>query len=167
MSAESHERARKLLRAARVEGISAGERQWLDAHVAGCRECANEANAMAVAIESLRTLGVTAPADVVRRTSLAVHQRAEERRVEKEPAVFLGVAAVMSSVWAIFATPYIWAAFAWLGQLLHVSDAVWQLGFLLWWFLPATVLAAAAGWRHVATSDANSQWATEVNWRSL
>ena len=161
MKVETHQRARKSLSAARVEGISSSERQWLEAHLAECSECSREARALAVAIDSLRTFSVSAPEDAVRRASLAVHRRAARRRSEREPGVFLGVAAVASGVWAILTTPYIWATFAWLGNALHVSDAIWQLGFLMWWFLPATVLAAAAGWRHAARRTA------ELNWRQL
>jgi len=41
-----HQRARKLLAAAAVEGITSNERRWLDAHVAACGECSKEAAAL-------------------------------------------------------------------------------------------------------------------------
>ena len=158
MNRENHARARKLLHAARVEGISAVDRQWLDAHLADCTECSTEASRLSLAIDSLRAHSVSAPADVVRRASLAVHQRAEQRQSKRETAVPLWIAAATSSVWTLFTTPYAWAAFAWFGGLFHVPDTVWQLGFLIWWFMPASALAAVAGWRHVARRRAVLNW---------
>src|SRR4030095_7567839 len=93
MNPQSHERARALLRTARIGGISSGESQWLDAHLEGGVECSIEALSLAAAMDSLRALSVTAPVDVVRRTSLAVHRLAEQRRRKPEPARVLCVAA--------------------------------------------------------------------------
>ena len=167
MNQESHEHARELLQAARVEGISADGLRWLESHLASCNECSKEANALAAAIESLRVLSVSAPADVVRRTSLAVHRRIELRRVNREPRVLLGMAAAISSAWTLLTTPYTWAFFAWLGQAFRVHDMVWQLGFVVWWFLPGTVLSAIATWRHLATPKAVSNRLVEMDWRAL
>jgi hypothetical protein len=153
MKLEDHQRARKLLLASRVEGIASADRQWLDAHLSGCTDCATEASALAHAVDSLRLVPVTAPAEMVRRTSLAVRRQAEQRLSQREPAVMLWVAAAISSLSAILMTPYLWSAFGWLGRMLHVGNIVWQLAFLMWWFMPATVLAAAAAWRHAAMQE--------------
>jgi predicted anti-sigma-YlaC factor YlaD len=166
MNPESHERARKLLYEDRVEGISADNRRWLEEHLTGCNACSQEANALAVAVESLRARSVSAPANVVRRTSLAIHRRADQRRVEQEPRVLLWAAAALSSAWTLVTTPYIWALFAWFGRTFQLADMIWQLGFLMWWFLPATVLGAIAGRHFAATRKAASNWAVD-NWRSL
>ena len=166
MNPESHERARSLLRAACIEGISSGERQWLDAHLEDCVECSTEAQSLGAAINSLRFLSVSAPPDVVRRTSLAVHRLAEQPAPKREPAAFLCIAAAMATLWAIVTTPYTWAAFAWLGSVFRVSDVIWQTGFLIWWFLPVTVIAAVAAWHHART-NMDSVWGREPNWRGL
>jgi len=163
MNPEIHERARSLLRADCIEGISSGERQWLDAHLADCVECSTEAQSLTAAIDSLRFLSVTAPADVVRRTSLAVHRLSEKPAPKREPAAFLCIAAAMATVWAIVTTPYTWAAFAWLGNVFQVSNVIWLTGFLIWWFLPVTVLAAVAAWHHARANTL----ARQPNWRSL
>lgn len=147
MSGENHERARMLLRAARVEGITEKDRTWLDEHLEACESCAYEASRLAASIASLKTLNVTAPSDLARRTALVIERRAEQRRLEQEPTIFLWLSAGVATVWAILTTPYVWAAFEWVGRLIHVGNVVWELGFFMWWFLPATVLAAAAGWR--------------------
>jgi anti-sigma factor RsiW len=163
MSSESHERAKQLLRAAQVEGISPGDRRWLHAHLAGCSGCSDEAAAMLAAIDSLRALRVTAPEDMVRRTAQAVQRRARQRRSEREPALFLWTAAVISSIWAIATIPYTLAAFAWIGRVLNLADTVWLLGFLLWWFFPATVLGAAAAWRHTL-KNYGPNWTRAEKW---
>ena len=164
MNLESHARARKLLSIDRVEGISAEERRWLDAHLATCEQCSNEATALAVAVDSLRSVRVHADENVVRRVRFAVHQRAEKLHRQRARTVPLWIAVVTSSTLAILTTPYIWSTFAWFGRALHVSSIVWQLGFLVWWFVPATVLSAAAALRrrtvHVAdtATEANREW---------
>ena len=165
MNLENHARAKKLLYAARVEGISTGDRQWLDAHLAECAECSKEAATVSMAIESLRAVSVIAPAGVVRRTSLAVQQRAELRRSKQDTATPLWIAAATSSVWTLLTIPYVWAAFAWFGSLIHVPKTVWLLcGFLLLWFMPASAIAALAAWRHVENRKAATDWATGVDW---
>ena len=47
MNDTSHERAKGLLAAVPAEVISRSDREWLDAHLAGCRDCSDEAKALA------------------------------------------------------------------------------------------------------------------------
>lgn len=164
MSAENHDRAKQLLRAAQVENIPADERRWLDAHLETCTPCSAEARAIADSINSLRGFGVNAPPNVVRRTSLAVHQRAEQRRRERESITFVGMAVVASVFWAIVVTPYAWTTFAGLGESLHLSGAAFVTVFLMLWFLPATILGAAAAWKRIER-DSGSDWVTGENGR--
>ena len=152
MNIENHERARKLLAARRIEGISPIEETWLDDHLAQCDDCSKEADTLALAINSLRAFSVTARPEAVRRASASVRMRAEQRRLERERAVPIWIAAAVSSALAIFTTPYTWAVFAWLGRLLQVSDIAWQLGFFMWWFLPATVVAAIAARQKIVSN---------------
>src|SRR5262245_32570569 len=109
MNRDQHERARQLSRAARVEGITRADGAWLDAHLAGCDACARDAAALDEAIRSLRSAGVAAPADMVRRTTLAVRRRAEQRQAGHESAGVVWVAVAISVAWAILTTPYVWA----------------------------------------------------------
>jgi hypothetical protein len=90
---------------------------------------------------------VLASEETVYRTRLAVRRRAEEMRVERARALPLWVAVTVSAAWILLTTPYVWAAFAWLGRAARVPDPVWQGGFVMWWFLPGTVLAAIMAWR--------------------
>jgi hypothetical protein len=153
MTSEIHERARRLLVAAEVEGVSTNDARWLSEHLEACAACSSEAAALRSAIQSLRTLSATAGADVIRRASLAVEHRAAELRQERERAASLWIVAVASIVWAVTTTPFVWSLFAQLGHELAVPDMLWQLGFVLWWFSPATVLAALMGWHHAAKQE--------------
>ena len=152
MNIENHERARKLMAIRRIEGISSVEETWLDDHLAQCDECSTEANSLALAINSLRAFSVTARPEAVRRASAAIRMRAEQRQQERQRAIPIWIAAAMSVALAIVTTPYTWAVFAWLGRILQVSDIAWQLGFLVWWFLPASVVAAVAGRQKIVSN---------------
>jgi anti-sigma factor RsiW len=148
MNPEIHERARQLLTAHRVEGIQAAERDWLEGHLASCAECSRAAEALDSAIRSLRALPVVAGPELVRQTRLAVHSRAEQLHGARSRSVPLWIATAVSSVLMVLTTPFVWQTFAWFGRLAHIPNDVWLVGFLMWWFLPATILAAAAAWRH-------------------
>lgn len=152
MNIENHEQARKLLAARRIEGISPIEESWLDDHLAQCDDCSKEADTLALAINSLRAFSVTARPEAVRRASSAVRMRAEQRQQEQQRAIPIWIAAAMSGALAIFTTPYTWALFAWLGRMLQVSDIAWQLGFLMWWFLPASVVAAVVARQKIVSN---------------
>jgi len=157
MNSIDHERARKLMAADAVEGITSAERDWLSRHLSGCSECSNEAGALSATIGAMRMSPIAATPELLRRTKLAVHTRAEELKAEREWSAPVWIATAISSVLLILTTPYVWRTLAWFGHTVHLPDAVWQVGFLIWWFLPGTVLAAAAASRVTA----------EANWRQL
>jgi hypothetical protein len=148
MSDMNHDRARKLLLAAAIEGIASGEREWLEGHLAACAECSIEARALGGAVESLKGFHITASPELIQKTMLAVRGRARQLDAARAASAPLWIAAAISSACMILTTPYVWWAFAWFGRITHIPDAFWQVGFLMWWFLPATLLAAAAVRRH-------------------
>jgi anti-sigma factor RsiW len=154
MSLNDHERARQLATAARIEGVAGSERAWLDNHLAACGDCAKEAGALDAAIGSLRTLSFKAGAQVVNRTRLEVRRRIEEREAEA-PRTVLWIAMVVSAGWMALTAPYVWRGLAWFGRAAGLPDPVWQASFLMWWFLPATLLGAVAVWR---SRTAEIQW---------
>jgi anti-sigma factor RsiW len=153
MSAESHERAQQLITKAQVEGIRVDERDWLDDHLTSCPECATAADALTAAVQSLRTLSDPATPELVRQTRLAIRVRAEQLRSTRSGWTPLWIATALSSISMILTTSYVWQAFGWVGRVGHIPAIVWQVGFLMWWFLPATVLAAAAAWRNRFTES--------------
>ena len=156
MSNDTHERARRLITMSRVEGIPAGDEQWLNDHLSSCDACANEAHALATAIQTFRSRSLTASPNVVLKTTLAVRHRAQELQARRERMIPIAIAATISAIWVILTTPYAWSAFAWLGAFLNLPNAVWEVGFLMWWFLPATVLAGVVGWQH--TTKRQRHW---------
>jgi len=158
-----HERARGLLAAGRVEGISGADREWLDRHLAACAQCAEEAAAVATAIDLLRASPVLADANMVRRTRLAVRQRAEDVRIDRARAVPLWIAGALSVAWMLLTIPYGWQAFAWLGQAARVPEPVWQGTFLMCWFLPATVVTAIIYWQQASEAARGSDWSAQLN----
>ena len=148
MSAESYEHARQLITKAEVEGIRVEERDWLNVHLASCTSCSSVADSLTAAVQSLRSLSISANPEFVRQTRLSVLVRAEQLRAERARLTPLWIATAVSSISIILTTSYVWQAFGWLGRVGHIPAVVWQVGFLMWWFLPATILAAAAAWRH-------------------
>jgi len=153
MNPESHERARRLITKAQVEGIGVDERDWLDDHLASCPECLSAADVLTAAVQSLRSFSLPATPELVRQTRLTVRVRAEQLRDARRRSAPLWIATAVSSISMILSTSYVWQAFGWLGRVGHIPAVVWQVGFLMWWFLPATVLGAAATWRHRLTES--------------
>lgn len=163
----THHRARRLIAASHVEDISAADRAWLDAHLEACARCSREVFAVADAIRSLRAVPVVAGAQTVWRIRLAVRRRAEELRIERERSVPLWSAVAIAAAWTLVTTPFSWWTFAALGRAARVPEPVWQVSFLLWWFLPATVLAAIVAWRHAGDGMNSSRWTARTNWGQL
>ena len=152
MKIEDHAKAKQLLIAHRVEGISDLDRQWLQSHLAACDECSAEAGVLQVTVAAVRSVSATVPDDLLRRTRLAVERRAQQLQAQRESQLPFWVSVVMATISGILVTPYMWSLFASAGRFLQISDVTWQVAFFMSWFLPATVLAGVAAWRfHTAT----------------
>jgi hypothetical protein len=163
MNELNHETARRLLARAVIEKLTPGERNGLDRHLASCSECSSEASALAHTVGSLRSFSVLASPDLVRQTRRAVSSRAHQLHNARALSLPLWIATAVSSVLMILTAPYVWRTFAWFGRAGNMPEPVWQVFFLMWWFLPATVLAAAATWRHIA-KDSVRNWIAESHW---
>ena len=148
MKPDNHERAQQLLITARVEGITDSDDKWVTAHLSQCSDCSRQADALGSFIHALREAPVLATPDLVRRTSRAVQRRAAELQAERATAAPVWIAAVVSAVLVLLTAPYVWSAFGWIGRLAQVPDFIWQAGFLMWWFMPASVVGAVAVWRN-------------------
>ena len=160
----SHERARQLILTDRVEGISDTEREWLGGHLQECAQCAEEASAVAATIDSLRAAPALARAEIVQRARLAVRRRSAELAEERARRGPLWIAAAVSVVLMVITAPASWWAFAWLARAARVPDPVWQVAFLVGWFLPATILAAIVAWRDDHAHARRFQWAPDSIW---
>jgi hypothetical protein len=47
----------------------------------------------------------------------------------------------MSWALGIVTAPYVWRAFEWVGERIGLPRLVWEMGFGLWWTIPAVVAA--------------------------
>jgi anti-sigma factor RsiW len=153
MNPENHERARQLMAAARIGDITRAERDWLDDHLASCRECAAESTSMDAAISFLRAAHVEASPELLLRTRRAVQQRAVELESAGTSSAPLWIATAVSTICMVLTAPFAWGVFGWAGRLVNIPQPIWQAAFVMWWFLPATLLAAAAAWKK-----------SEMNW---
>jgi hypothetical protein len=134
-----HARAIHLIDQLHVEGLAAQERQWLDAHLQNCTECSALAQSTEAALRALRTVSIPFPSGLASRAQFRVHLRAQQLQ-EREPRS-LAVWAIAGISWAlgIATAPYVWQLFAWTGERLHVPKLALQLGFGLWWLIPAMI----------------------------
>jgi len=140
---EDHQRAERLITQERVAGLTNAERDWLSSHLRECAACADAAENMSRAIASLRTNGIELPRGLASRTQLRVHLRAAELR-ERAPSRGL-LWAITAASWGlgVATAPWVWRGFAWVGEHTGLPKPLWELGFILWWAVPA-ILAAGA-----------------------
>jgi hypothetical protein len=137
MSENLHASAEQLIAKERVEGLSPSESASLAAHLQDCALCAEHARTTDQALRSMRTASISLPAGLASRTQFRVRLRAMEL-LEREPkrrALWLACAA--SWIFGIASAPYIWRLFEWFGQVTGVPKLVWEIGFGLWWTIPA------------------------------
>jgi predicted anti-sigma-YlaC factor YlaD len=139
---EVHARAKQLIDQHHVEGLSEKERAWLDAHLQECAECATVAQSTESALRALRSNAVPFPSGLVSRTQFRERLRAQQ--LEEHAPRRLAIWAIAGVSWAlgIATAPYVWQLFAWAGERLHVPKLAWELGFGLWWLIPALIAGA-------------------------
>jgi hypothetical protein len=142
MNQKTHARAEQLIAQTRVEGISDTDRDWLTSHLGDCSRCAELARQTDQALRGLRTAAIPLPSGLARRTQFRVRLRAQElrERAPKRRAVWL--ASAISWAFGIASAPYVWRLFAWCGERTGIPKLVWELGFALWWSIPALFAAA-------------------------
>ena len=140
MNDESHIRAERLIAQERIEGISSAERDWLTAHFQDCAQCAEHARQTEQALRFMRTTAISLPAGLARRTQFRVRLRAQELRQCEPKRRALWLACMVSWAFGIASAPYIWRLFRWMGESTGAPKLVWELGFGLWWTIPAIFL---------------------------
>jgi hypothetical protein len=137
MNEDTHERALQLIAQARLEGIGEANSTWLRAHLEECEFCAEHARQTDRALRQLRTAAIPVPHGLASRTQFRVRLRAQELRDREPGRRMLWFACAASWVFGIASAPYVWSLFQWLGQRTGVPKLVWELGFGLWWTMPA------------------------------
>jgi hypothetical protein len=142
MSNEMHARAEKLIARERVEGLAGEEREWLANHLRECPDCTRLAQQTDAALHSLRQNPIPFPAGLAARTQFRVRLRAQELQEREPQRRLVWIICGMSWALGVATAPYVWRAFEWVGQRTGAPKFVWELGFGLWWTIPALVAAA-------------------------
>jgi len=136
-----HDRALQLIAQARVEGIVEADSNWLRAHLEECEFCSDRARHTDRALRLMRTSAIPLPQGLAGRTQFRVRLRAQELREREPKRRALWLACTISWAFGIASAPYVWRLFAWFGERTGVPKLVWELGFGLWWTIPALFFA--------------------------
>jgi predicted anti-sigma-YlaC factor YlaD len=157
MSKNLHSRAEKLIAQQRIEGITQSERDWLAAHLRECPACSQVAQQTNAALRALRGLPVPLPRGLAARTQFRVQLRAQVMREREPKRRLLWIMCAMSWALGIATAPYVWRAFEWAGERLGMPRLIWEMGFGLWWTIPALVAAAIVLLESVRLANENDQ----------
>lgn len=143
MSAQTiHERARRLIAQELIEGISEGERRWLEGHLGECQQCSRSAAAVGRALHALGSIVTPVPSGLAERTQFRLRLRMQEQRAMKARPGFLWIACAISWVFGAVSASYVWQGLAWTTERMALPRFVPEVGFGLWWALPAIVAGA-------------------------
>jgi anti-sigma factor RsiW len=146
MNPEIHERAGRLIDAWLVEGISAPERAWLEAHLAGCPACQARSSANERALRVLRSNSAIVDPALVSTTQARVRLRARELRENQVRMRALWISCALSWVLGVASAPLVWRTFQWIGVHAALPKMIWETAFALWWLLPGGAVAVLVAW---------------------
>lgn len=138
-----HQRAQQLFAQSLIEGLAPQEQAWLDAHLRECGDCTRELASTRGLLHALRNVPVTVPRDLAARTQMRVRLRANQTAQAPDGGAILWMITGASWLLGIFSAPFVWRVFAWIGLQLNLPKPVLELGFLLWWTVPALAAVAA------------------------
>jgi hypothetical protein len=138
---ELHDRAKGLVAAARVEGISAADREWLDTHLQNCTACQEFASATEQAIRSLHLVSVRVDPQLVARTRRAVQLRARDLRGPQSQLIPLWMSCALSWVLGGLTFPLVWQGIEWIRRYVDLPSPVGFLLLIVWWALPTLAVA--------------------------
>jgi hypothetical protein len=143
MNENPHIRAQGLFAQSLVEGLAAADQLWLERHLRECAECARETASTHELLHALRNVPVAMPRDLAARTQLRVRLRAQESAQTAEGGYLLWVITGFSWLVGVLSAPLVWRGFSWVGNYLHVPKLALEMGFVLWWAVPALFAVSA------------------------
>jgi hypothetical protein len=154
MSEDLHAKAQELLNRSAVEGLQPGEDAWLRSHLTECVECARGAAAMQEGLRALHSVPVLVPKDLTARTQSRVRLRAREISTAASGSFWLWMVAAASWLLGVFSAPLVWKMFAWAGGSFGVPKLAMEMGFVIWWTVPALVAVSVVLHRRVVATGA-------------
>jgi anti-sigma factor RsiW len=154
MTEDIHERAIQLIDKMQVEGLSAEERGWLEAHLESCAQCQKRALETERALRALRSAAPRFDVSLVLKTQMRARIRARELTENVTRMRALWISCTLSWVLGVVSAPLLWRGFEWIGHRWAISRAVWMTGFALSWVAPAVVAAAVIASRHARGASA-------------
>ncbi len=157
MSENLHEHARQLISRSQVEAVSSTDLKWLEAHLSACPACAERAAGIHHAVQAIRSVSVRVNPALVERTRLRVRRRGEEMAGRTMPGLWLWVGAALSWAWIAASASYLWGCFGSLAHRIGIPSPVWQMGFVLWWTVPAVAVAVVLSMRSLQDADPLSE----------
>lgn len=144
-----HVRAQELIAREFVEGIAASDQRWLEEHLRVCEKCAGVAASTDRALRALKSVAVQVPMGLAQKTQFRVRLRAQERRSDEARRGILWAACGASWIFGAVSAPFVWRGLLWAGKWMALPRVVPELGFGLWWALPAIVAGAIVFAEHV------------------
>jgi len=142
MKENVHARAKALFEQALVEGLASADQTWLDAHLRECQDCSSEAVRTQELLRAFRGVTVSLPRDLAARTQFRVRLRARETAQTSNGGALLWVITAASWLLGVLSAPLVWRIFAWAGSEFKLPRLVLEVGFVLWWTIPALVAVA-------------------------
>jgi hypothetical protein len=141
MTNHDHERAIDLITRNGIDETTAADAAWLDSHLAQCTQCAEYAEAFERTGQLLRSVAVTASPALVMNTQARVHARAAQLREHHARVVLIAVSFCIG-VLASTASAWVWWKIGgWVAERLSLPASLVAPGILLFWLLPAVVIA--------------------------
>jgi len=139
-----------------IEGLQPADEAWLREHQASCAECAREAAATRDAVRALKSVAVMVPRDLAARTQLRVRLRAEELTRNASGNFWLWIIAAASWALGLVSAPVVWQLFAWTGRNFGVPKLALEMGFILWWTVPALIAVGVVLYQRMQSADSRS-----------
>jgi hypothetical protein len=93
---------------------------------------------------------------------MRVRLRAQQTAQASDSNLALWVITAASWLLGVFSAPLVWRGFAWVGAQLNLPKPVLELGFVLWWAVPALIAVGAVIYQkavggRVAARSSNSK----------
>ena len=89
----------------------------------------------------MRAIPVAAELSLVSTTQRMVRRRALELQRQRERMWLVAVSCTVVTLCALLSTVALWLGFEWLGARAQLASSVWQAGFLVFFVMPALVVA--------------------------